>query len=363
MKKIILISGHDALAKRKTGFHFWSKILSDRGYDVRFITVGASYASLLKKQKKDLVKPYNQWVQLDSGVKKYTWLPPIHPFYVYNHFLDKLLIPIFRLYPYMLPKSITQEVRDADIFIIENGAGVMLLPQFMKASPKAKFIYNASDRLKMLNFHPVIVKKNEEYIKLFSLIRLNSAELSSDFPAGSPIAHIPQGIDKDAFDQDHHNPYTTTKNIISVGDTLFDSGPIEILADHYPEWHFHLFGKRAILAKKFKNVTEHGEAPFKSIIPYLKYADIGLATYKNHPDAKYLAQSSLKTAQYTYCSLPILAPAFLKMDRTHIFEYDPESKKSICNAFQDIQTFDRSTIHQNTIPDWNDVIDQILEKA
>lgn len=363
MKKIVLISGHDAQAKRRTGFHFWAHILSTRGHNVRFITVGASYGSLLKKQQKDLVQPYNQWVILSDRLKKFTWLPPIHPFSAYNHFLDKLLTPIFRLYPYMLPKSITQEVRDADIYIIENGAGVMLLTRLMAASPKAKFVYNASDRLKMLDFHPIVVNKNREYADRFSFIRLNAAALSSDFSTSVPIFYIPQGIDKAAFNQESNKPYTTVKNAISVGDTLFDPKPIEILAEHYPEWNFHLFGKKAILGRKFKNVTEYGEVSFQTIIPYLKYADIGLSTYKNHPEAEYLAQSSLKTMQYTYCRLPIIAPGFLKMDRAHIFEYDPEDKETISNAFQYAKNFDRSAIDTNSVMDWNDVIDQILEKA
>jgi len=361
--KVVLISGHDALSDRKTGFHFWKDILAERGADVRFITVGVSRLSFLKKSGKQLFGPFNDWVSLSYQVKKFTWVPLFHPLYVGKGITARITAPLFRHYPSLLPQKIINEVKDADFFIIENGAGPLLVPVFAKHCPNARFIYNASDRLGVLKFHPIVIDGNKKALPHFSLIRCNAAALASDFPPSAPTIYVPQAIDKALFDKTQRSPYKTPRNAISVGDMLFDTAVMETLAQAYPDWTFHLFGKGAKLSRKFSNVREYGEMPFTQLLPYLQHADIGLAPYANAPDADYLSQSSLKMVQYTYCRLPIVAPQFAATGRAHVMAYDPDNSKTAVKAFEAAIAYDRGSIDKNAVQSWDDVIDKILSAA
>jgi 2-beta-glucuronyltransferase len=359
--KIVLISGHDAQAARKTGFHFWKDILAARGCTVRFITVGTSLASFFKSKKKDLTPPFNIWHDIAPGVKKFTWLPLFHPFYIHKKYISALLAPLFRLYPMLLPRAILTDVSDADLFIIENGAGPMLAPALHRAGPNARFVYNASDRIGVIKFHPVVKEESMKALCHFDLIRLNAEKLADDFPPAAPVLYIPQGIDKSAFDNSHASPYKGPRNAVSVGDMLFDAATVKYLATRFPDWTFHLFGKKSILDKKFPNVREYGEVPFDSLIPYIRYADIGLAPYAEDEKASYLSQSSLKMVQYTYCRLPIVAPDFVREGRSHILAYRCGDDESVAKAFTSAIDFPRNQINVNAVRAWVDVIDDIIK--
>jgi len=362
--KIVLISGHDGASDRKTGFHFWAEILARRGHDVDFLTVGSSWISLIRKNGKQLKPPFNRWVSLAPRVRKFTWMPPFHPLYLGNRILDILSTPLFSLYPWLMPPALLKSVREADVFIIENGAGQMLVPRLAKINPDARIIFNSCDRPSVLSFHPLIVRSEKTMLPYLDAIRLNAALMAEDFPAGTETHYIAQAIDKSLFDAPMDNPYKTGKNAINVGDMIFDARAVEILAGHFTDWTFHLFGKGARIGAPMPNVVEHGEVPFSKLIPYLKYADIGLSPYKNSPKAAYLGQSSLKNVQYTYCRLPIVAPQIAAGSRPHIISYtSSDDEQSVIDAFEKAIALDRSTIDQSVVPSWEDVIDRMLALA
>lgn len=362
--KIVLVCGHDGASDRKTGFHFWADILSRRGHDVRFVTAGSSLISLLKKNGKPLKTPFNRWVALAPRFLKYTWLPPVHPLCTGSDRLDRLLAPVFALYPLLVPRSLLREVRDADFVIVENGAGPLLVPVFLKHAPDARYIYNVSDRFGVVKFHPLVVRGNIDALPVYDLIRLNAEAAGKDLPEGTKAVYIPQAIDKSLFDAARDTPYATGKNAISVGDMLFDSTAIEILAENYPDWTFHLFGKNARTGKSFPNIREYGERPFQELAPYIKFADIGLAPYADTPDMEYLGQSSLKFVQYSYCGLPVVAPMAACGHRANIIGYtNGRDRQSVVDAFRTAIVFDRSRIDKSDVPDWEDVIDRMLAMA
>lgn len=362
--KIVLISVHDGASDRKTGFHFWADILSRRGNDVRFVTVGSSMISLLKKNGKQLKKPFNTWVELAPRFLKYTWLPPFHPLYAGRGIIDRLTRPLFSLYPHLLPQSLGSEFKSADIFIVENGAGQMLVPLIAKLNPSALILFNSCDRPSVIKLHSVVVDSEKSMLPHLDAIRLNAAAMAADFPAGTETHYIPQAIDKALFDSAAINPYKTAKNAINVGDMIFDAAAVEILADHYTDWTFHLFGKGAKLSKPMDNVVEHGEVPFLDLVPYIKFADIGLSPYRNTEKAAYLGQSSLKNVQYTYCRLPIVAPAIAGGSRPHIITYtSSDDPSSVIDAFGAAISYDRNGIDPDSVPSWEDVIDRMIALA
>lgn len=356
---IAFLTGHAAGSKRKTGFHFWADIASSKGDTISWITLGQSRLSAIARPGKMPEGPYNQWIDHSAKIKSYKWIPLIHPVKA-GPFTD-FLLPLFSaFYPALAPSDMLQPLKDADIIIVETGAGLMLVPRLARECPKAKLIYYCSDRLQTLGAHPAIAAAEKTALPFFSLVRTNASARIADFPAHPNVRYIPQGIDKAQFDRDHPNPYTGPRNIITVGDMLFDSESVTRMARALPDWSFHLFGRGSRLDAKLANVTEYGERAYDDIIPYLKHADIGLAPYRHDADSAYLAESSLKIVQYTYCCLPVVATSFIA-PAAHIKRYEAGDTQGMIQAVKDAAAFERHTIERGNIPDWTDVYKDMLE--
>ena len=361
--KAVLMTAHMAGSQRKVNFHFWVDALTEMGVDVDFITVGFSMMTQFKSNARQFVPPYNQWEQVRPHLRKYVWRPLFHPFSLGNTLLDSLTSPLLAQYPSLMPENMRKGISDADFFIIENGAGLLLLPKLKAMCPKAKFIYSVCDRIETLGYHPLIVNAEKDNLALFDLVRVPSEAMKQDYDDRYNVQLIPHGLDKAVFDKDWTNPYKQPKNIVGVGDMLFDADTVRLLSKEFPDWTIHLFGKKARLDDPLPNVIAYGEKPFEFIVPYIKFADIGLAPYRNAPNADYLSQSSLKMNQYSYCRLPILAPFFAAAGRDHVCGYDPEDKASRLKAMQDAINFDTKTIDTSKIINVEQSLTMMLDKS
>lgn len=360
--KFVMIAGHGAMAPRKVGFHFWSDYLRARGDDVYFITVGQSQLSLLKAKQRP-VKPYNEWVLLGDRFLGMNWVPPFHPC-LNRPGLNNLLLPLFSLYPKFFPESALAQIADADYIVVESGPGLALIPQLANACKKARIIYEVSDRLVTVGAHPAIINAEKAALDYFSLIRVPAMIMLKDFPADKPVWYSAQGMHKEDFDRQNPSPYKAPKNVVSVGDMLFDATAIEIMAQSFPDWTFHLFGRNAKLNQPLPNVIEYGEKPIGELTAYIQHADIGLAPYRQAPNCEYLSQSSLKMIQYTYCQLPIVAPAFAAAGRPHVLAYESAEKPaSIRSAFEKAIHFDRSSINKSRVLSWAEMFEDMLTQS
>lgn len=358
--QIVFVTGHDASSPRKVDFHFWGNALEKKGVDVRFVTVGCSSLTPYKKPPRNFEGPYNRWVDISARIKKYVWWPIFHPLNLGLAPLNVLFWPLFALYPYLLGGDFFAGLDNPGVFIVENGTGLMLVPRLAKKYPNAKFIYTYSDRMDTLNMHPILMAAEKKALPYFQKIRVPALVMKDDFPASAPVEYIAPGMEKSQFEREIANPYSAPRNAISVGDMLFDASAIIDMAKGHPDWNFHLFGKKAHLGVALPNVTEYGERPFAEIVPYLKYADVGMATYGIAPNADYLSQSSLKMMIYTYCRLPIVAPGFAATGRPHVCAYEPGISGSPAAAFERAIIFDRSSIDTSKVLTWDEVIDKII---
>lgn len=359
--KTSLITAHDLSSPRKVDFHFWAEALADRGYQVNFVTVGFSPITFLKKNGRTYKAPFNHWVTLDFNIRKFLWCPIFHPFTLGSGVLDRLSSSLFRQYPRLMPSALLDGFAGTDVFIVENGAGLLLIPALAKKFPDAKIIYSVCDRIETLGYHPVIAQAEKEALPFIDLIRVPADIMRADYPTHPNVRFIPHGLDKPLFDKTYANPYGRSKNAVSVGDMLFDADVVSALARRFPDWTFHLFGRKAVIDASLENVMAYGEKPFAEVIPYIRHADIGLAPYSPAPNADYLSQSSLKMIQYTYCRLPIIAPGFATAGRAHVCAYNPQDLNSLTQAMERAVVFDRASINSSTATDWNETLDAMLE--
>ncbi len=361
--RIAFITGHAPQSKRKTGFHFWAKILAERGVKVEWVTVGFSHLTVMKDKGKVPPPPYNQWTPLSPNIAHYSWCPVFHPINLKKKILNALAIPFFNLYPALMPHALVDRLEDCDVFIVDSGAALMLVPKLAELCPYARFVYFASDRLSTLRAHPAIVAAEKKALPYISLIRVIAENRIGDYPSHKNVHYIPQGIDREFFDAPHTNPYQKPHNIVCAGDMLFDAESVAIMARLLPDWTIHLFGKGATMPEATANIIEHGEQPFETLVPYIKYADLGLAPYAPSKGGDYFAQSGLKIAQYTYFQLPVVVPDMLRTNIGHLISYVPHDEVSISAALQAAIAFDRHKIDKGLVPDWNDIIDAILDYA
>lgn len=358
--KIVFLTVHDATSSRKVDFHFWADVFTSRSIFVDFVTVGFSPITQYKKGGRKYKPPFNSWIPTRPFERKFLWCPLFHPFGMGHKILDKISWHLFKIYPKLMPKSLLMGISDADIFIVENGAGLLVIPALAKKFPNAKFIYNVCDRIDTLGYHPIILDSEKKALKDIDLIRVPAEVMKADYGNACNIEHIPHGLQKSIFDSETQTPYDTDVNAVCVGDMLFDRSAVSTLAKNNPNIMFHLFGKNAVLENNFPNVISHGEKPFDEIVPYIKHATVGLAPYRPAISADYLSQSSMKMIQYTYCRLPIIAPGFAASGRPHVIGYDPDDETTIVNAMNIATGYSRNMIDSSKVMNWEQTVDQLL---
>lgn len=367
LKKVLILSGHHFItAPRKVDLHFLAEAYLDMGIKVDFVTLRLSQVSRWLddgRWKFSRTCQVNRWHRLSPLLEEFIWVNVVHPFNLRVDFLNRLTAPLFRHYGKLLPRAVKERLGGYSHIFVESGLPPLLFRELKALAPQARFIYHGADRLATIGVHPVISEEMEATASLYDLVRVMAPALADDFPPQTRVVYLPHGISKELFDASPPSPYTTSKNAVSVGDMLFDARTIGALASAFPDWTFHLFGKKAKLTDAPDNVVTHGEVPFTEIVPYILHADVGLAPYLPGKDADYLSQSSLKMIQYTYARLPIVAPAFAASGRAHVCAYTPGDEASLLRAFRKAVVFDRRRVSAQKVKTWKETALAILDET
>lgn len=363
-KRILVVSGHHfADAPRRVDLHFMSDQLREEGAEVDFLICRLSPLSRFLRDGRyehARTRPVNAWFRLDERLQEFVWFAPFHPINLRYGWLNAVVAPLYRRYGSFLPKAVIERLSDYSHIVIESGPSPLLTRYLRRHAPKAKFIYHAADRLETIRVHPCIIKELNATLPLYDQIRIMAEAMRADFAAQDRVVFVPHGISKGLFDAAAATPYEGPRHAISVGDMMFDAGMIETLAAANPDWTFHLFGKKAQPLQPRPNIVAHGEVSFGTIVPFIKFADIGIAPYRAGAGADYLSQSSLKMIQYSYCHLPIVAPRFAAAGRDNVCAYEPDDQNSIRAAFERAKDMDHLTIDTSDILTWEDVVDRLF---
>lgn len=365
MNRVLIVTAqHFATQPRKVDLHFMAEALNARGIAVDFLSMRLSLLSRIVSDERwafARTRPLNRWTQLSPLMREFVWKNTLHPVATGKEWINRATTPFARLYGRQIPEAVKSELGTYSHILVESGISALAIPELRRLAPRAMLIYHAADRLSTIGAHPAAHMVLREHIAAVDLVHVMADAIRGDIPDGAPVHHLPHGIDKAAFDAATANPYSSPKNAVSVGDMLFDAEAIATMARAFPDWTFHLFGRRARLESDISNVMSHGERPFDEIIGFIKFADIGIAPYRPQPDADYLSQSSLKMIQYSYCRLPIVAPTFAAVGRRHVMGYEPGSADSMCAAFAAATTFDRRTIDPSDVLDWSEKVSRLFD--
>ncbi len=245
------------------------------------------------------------------------------------------------------------KVKETDLFIFESFPGLFLFPKFKELNPSARFVYRVSDDIRLFNPHVTVLELEKKISPEFDLVSVPSHFIFNKFKGLDNLRLQYHGINKNLFDDKYENPYSHNKNnpnLIFTGISYFDYEFLELGSQLFPNWRFHIFGpmKHKLQAD---NIKYYGEVSYEKIIPYIKYADIGLQTLIYSKSAVAFTDS-LKVLQYSYCKLPIVAPEFLKSDRKNIYYYKPGDEESIRGAVTNAQKFGKDTFDNSNIHSW-----------
>ncbi|MDE1991744.1 MAG: glycosyltransferase [Rhizobiaceae bacterium] len=350
---------------RKTSVHFISRGLADDGHEVKTISVGYSYLTRFKKKQLYLelaAQQKNRFVTTAPRYESAAYLPLLHPFSSGQTAVNAAMAPFFALYGSLIPGFMSEAIREAEVVLIESGTAIVFFNAIRRINPNAKIIYFARDRLDTVGASKYLQRLERATIPLFDRIVVPSSAMASTLRDARGVDVIPQGVDKTGFDAATVSPYPEgSVNAITVGNMLFDKAAVSAMARAAPTVKFHLFGSG--IPNDFpENVRLYGERPFADVIPYIKFADFGIAPYRLTQREFYLAESSLKLLQYSYCSLPILAPDMLKEIRENIVGYSQTSERDWAGKVTGAATMRHDDEWKNGILTWAEVSSR-LEQA
>lgn len=363
--RVVLITGHVFESKRKANFHWLAESFWAAGWEVIFFTAWISWISWFCRDPRFQcfkLRDRRKVVWLRERLANYIWMTAWHPILFRLPWMNNLTVAPFRRYGKLSLGKAEKFLPSTDLFIFESTPGLMLFEKFKKITPNAKFVYRASDPLKLVSIHPVVEEAETRHAGDFDLISTTSNysfKQFKHFPTAKLHGH---GLKKELFDQTYESPYAPGSfNVVWVGNSHFDMMFLETAARRFEDWSFHIIGPISGV-KSLSNIKAYGEMPFLQTIKYIQHADIGLQTRSYMAGAEHLTDT-LKVLQYAYCGLPVVAPEFLRNTRSNTFYYEPGNSESIRAAMEAASSYGRSDIEKQSIPSWDDIRDRILESV
>ena len=364
MRLVVATSHFFAPIYRKAGMHQFALSLAEKGHHVDFITVGQSR---LKQRMKAETRAYTESAvaaakagrnppNIHAHVHREAFHPPSGS--TFGNFVTK---PLAALYGRRLDDHFAEAALQADAILLECGYPLFFFNTLKSLNKRAKYIAFYNDRLDLVGFRPEVLALHERTMPRFDLVRTNAERLLDFLPPGTNGLYVPQGVDKAQMVFDCPSPYRPdTKNIVSVGDMLFDDDAVRQIAQEARSQGatVHVIGAR--MDDPPENVVVYGQMPFDRTLPFIVHADVGLAPYRPVAGADYLAQSSLKIQQYSYCGLPILLPSSLNMRGENIVGYDPHVDADLKAAVRRALETPHMAHLKEKILGWDEVGDMFL---
>lgn len=358
---LCLSAFHDYRTAKRASIHQLADGFVQAGYDVSFASVRFSLLSRLKGDSRLPLWSRANRVETVNSIDCYLWRTALHPFQTSRKWLRAAMPHLYRLYARLRDDTFDRLVRNADYVILESGPAVVFLRRLHRLNPTAKIIYYAADRLETIGAHASLGKELEANAGLIHHYALRSPRLAPDFPwAKGRLYRAEFGIDAQQFADVGPSPYPSgKKTAISVGSMLFDERFFKVAPARFPDVDFHVIGCGTTFQAP-PNVTVHPEMTFRATLPYVKHATVGIAPYLPAPGAEYLADSSLKMAQYAYFGLPTVCPAFAVGDAAGRFGYQPGNEDSMVASFAAALDM-AGQVPPRRFPEWCEVAQRILE--
>ena len=340
-RHVVLISGHYLGSKRRAGFHHLADAYRRAGWDVTFVTAAISLLSRLRGDYRfayPVREEANRLVRVKERLTSYVLLTRTHPGNLRSGLANRLSAPWFARYARVPLGPLEGVLREADLVLFEGTAALLLVLRIQALAPQARLVYRASDDLRALGVHPLILDAERSAISLFDLVSAPTRQIADALASYGPVEVHPPGIDKAAFDRPTDSPYGAGSAAVFAGvSPLFDYESLATAADLVPRVAFHVIGPPP--RTQPANVVFHPELPFDDVVPYLRHATFGLLFFP--PGYGSLGQGN-KVAQYSYCRLPIVAPSDLRTERPNVVVFERGNADSLRRALEEAERMPHS---------------------
>jgi len=338
---VILISGHYLGSKRRAGFHHLAKAYWRLAWDVTFVTAAISHLSRLRGDFRfayPVREEANRLVPVRERLTSYVLMTRAHPGNLRFGLANRLSSPFLARYARARLGPLEGRLRDADLVVFEGTAALLLVERIRALAPRARLVYRASDDLRAVGVHPLILDAEARAIALFDLVSAPTRQIADVLAPYGPVEVHPPGIDKAALDRPTETPYGEGPAAVFAGvSPLFDYESLATAAELAPHVSFHVIGPPP--RPLAENVSFHPELPFDELVPYLQHATFGLLLFP--PGYGSLGQGN-KVAQYSYCRLPIVAPSHLEADRPNLCLFEPGDGESLARALAEAEQMPHS---------------------
>jgi len=326
-RRVVLISGHYFGSKRRAGFHHLAEAYWRAGWDVTFVTAGISTLSRVGGDYRfeyPVREEAGRLVAVRERLTSFVLMARVHPRNLFLPAANRIAAPLFTRYARTPLGPLELVLRQAHLVIFESTPGLLLVERIRRIAAGARLVYRASDDLRMLGVHPLIVKAEEKALPTFDFVSAPTPAIAEVLASFATIHVNPPGIDKTVFDRPTTSPYQGGTNAVFAGVShFFDYATLDAAARIAPNVAFHVIGPSPRRCRG--NVVFRPEMHFEEVVPYMQHATFGLLVLP--PRDPRLGYGN-KVAQYSYCRLPIVAPAHLKVERANmcVFERgDPDS--------------------------------------
>jgi 2-beta-glucuronyltransferase len=332
-RRVILVSGHYLGSKRRAGFHHLAEAYWRLCWDVTFVTAAISLLSRLRGDYRfayPVREEANRLVPVRERLTSYVLLTRTHPGNLRFGLANRLSAPWFARYARVPLGPLEERLGEADLVVFEGTAALLLVERIRGLAPQARLVYRASDDLRALGVHPLILEAEAQAIPFFDLVSAPTPQIAAALAPYGPVEVHPPGIDKAALDRPTESPYGEGPAAVFAGvSPLFDYESLAAAAELAPHVAFHVIGPppRPLPA----NVVFRPELPYDEVVPYLQHATFGLLLFP--PGYASLGQGN-KVAQYSYCRLPVVASAQLEGDRPNLCFFEPGDTESLRHALE-----------------------------
>lgn len=356
---VFLSAFHDYRTKKRASVQQVAEGARDLGYDVWFVSTRYSRLSRRTADSRLFLDERANRIEDVNGIRCLLWKTPVHPFASGNRLLNRIMGHLFGAFAAWPNRRFDAIVREADHVVIESSVAAIFLPRIRRLNPRARIVYYATDRLDTVGAHPAVQRRLVANAPLVHHVCLRSPKMAEDFGwARGRLHRAGFGMRPEDFAAIGPSPYGPRKSAVSVGSMLFDRRFFEVVPPRFPDVDFHVIGCGETFAAA-RNVHLHDEMPFRDTLPYVKHATIGIAPYRPAPGVEYLAESSLKMAQYELFALPAVCPQFAVGDNATRSGYGPEDEASMCAATERALSLG-GTLAPRRFPTWQEVAERVL---
>ncbi len=356
----LLLSAHDYRSPRKAGVHFIAEQLAKRGA-TRFFSLRYSALSAYTADPRLSLDARANKIETYKQVDCYLWKTLIHPFNTRRPWLRFIENILYRWYSNGNNTVLRQWIKEATVIIIESGVAPVFFDLIKAINPTAKIVYRASDALETINVAAYVHNTFNRTAERFNTIVLPSKALAKTIYSRTNLVFVPQGIDYSIAHTADPSPYKVGINAVSIGSMLFDPIFFILAAKKNPHIHFHIIGSGKPRNQEYgTNVSVYDEMPFTQTLPYIKYAQLGIAPYNSECIPDYLRDTSLKLLQYDFFNIPAICPHFIAADYPNRFGYNIGDAASIEQAIR-LALSPREPVVPRPILSWDQVVDRMLK--